>query len=332
MSNFLNIACTQKPILLLGMERSGTTWLGKIFDSHPLTLYLHEPDSWDISPIDIPMFISLEESNRYKDIIVSYFDNLLSIRSIRVFSKTPFFHKYYVKPISKYFLEKYILFAKLLTKFHANLPYYYGFNNLRVPNIRLTLKSVESAGRLGVIAKAINDIQCIYIIRHPCGYVASVLRGEQSKKFRGDNPTANDFNSFSKILTKEHATKYNLDMTTVKAMSPVERLAWRWVIFNEKSLDEIKLLENCLYIKYEDLCHNPIDITKQLFGFVGLDWSDQTDEFINKSTSSELSSYYSVYKNPLVSANKWMQELSKADIDVIMSVVEKTSLRNIYTL
>ena len=33
------------PLLLFGLPRSGTTWLGKIFDSHPDTLYWHEPDS-----------------------------------------------------------------------------------------------------------------------------------------------------------------------------------------------------------------------------------------------------------------------------------------------
>jgi hypothetical protein len=33
-------------ILVFGLPRSGTTWLGKIFDSHPETLYRHEPDSW----------------------------------------------------------------------------------------------------------------------------------------------------------------------------------------------------------------------------------------------------------------------------------------------
>jgi hypothetical protein len=31
--------------MILGAPRSGTTWLGKIFDSHPRVLYRHEPDS-----------------------------------------------------------------------------------------------------------------------------------------------------------------------------------------------------------------------------------------------------------------------------------------------
>jgi hypothetical protein len=38
-------------ILILGLPRSGTSWLGKVFDSHPDVAYLHEPDKhvliWD---------------------------------------------------------------------------------------------------------------------------------------------------------------------------------------------------------------------------------------------------------------------------------------------
>lgn len=41
-----------RKLVVLGSPRSGTTWLGKIFDSHPDVLYLHEPDTirrnWDI--------------------------------------------------------------------------------------------------------------------------------------------------------------------------------------------------------------------------------------------------------------------------------------------
>jgi hypothetical protein len=36
-------------ILVLGFPRSGTTWLAKIFDSHPSILYRHEPD--ELTPL-----------------------------------------------------------------------------------------------------------------------------------------------------------------------------------------------------------------------------------------------------------------------------------------
>ena len=32
-------------LMIAGMPRSGSTWVGNIFDSHPQTIYIHEPDS-----------------------------------------------------------------------------------------------------------------------------------------------------------------------------------------------------------------------------------------------------------------------------------------------
>ncbi len=44
--NTLKMDNDQKQILIVGLPRSGTTWIGKLLDSSPLTLYLHEPDSF----------------------------------------------------------------------------------------------------------------------------------------------------------------------------------------------------------------------------------------------------------------------------------------------
>src|SRR4051812_26977959 len=40
-------------ILVLGAQRSGTTWLAKIIDSHPDVLYRHEPDEVAPAPADL---------------------------------------------------------------------------------------------------------------------------------------------------------------------------------------------------------------------------------------------------------------------------------------
>ena len=46
---------------LIGLPRSGTTWIAKIFDSHPDVLYYHEPDYIDRIPC-VPYVTELDES------------------------------------------------------------------------------------------------------------------------------------------------------------------------------------------------------------------------------------------------------------------------------
>ena len=54
--------------IVLGMARSGTTWLGKILDSHPGTLYRHEPEK-AIALEDIPVIVLPEDVVRYQETI-----------------------------------------------------------------------------------------------------------------------------------------------------------------------------------------------------------------------------------------------------------------------
>jgi len=55
-------------ILVFGMPRSGTTWLGKIFDSHMDLIYLHEPDS-EIKLKGIPLLVRSNCYSKYQNIV-----------------------------------------------------------------------------------------------------------------------------------------------------------------------------------------------------------------------------------------------------------------------
>jgi Sulfotransferase family len=81
------------PILLFGMPRSGTTWLGKIFDSHPRVLYRHEPDSW--RRLEMPIIACPVEQVRYERVLREYIESMPSIRADRVCGKRPQFPKEY---------------------------------------------------------------------------------------------------------------------------------------------------------------------------------------------------------------------------------------------
>ena len=86
-----------RTILLFGMPRSGTTWLGKVFDSHPRTLYRHEPDSFGTLDA-MPLFPELADAGQYQALIRDFVAALPATRSARVTGKLPLFPKDYQGP------------------------------------------------------------------------------------------------------------------------------------------------------------------------------------------------------------------------------------------
>lgn len=41
----------QRPILIVGSPRSGTTWIGRVLSADPATVYVHEPDNEKLDPL-----------------------------------------------------------------------------------------------------------------------------------------------------------------------------------------------------------------------------------------------------------------------------------------
>lgn len=83
---------TQPPILVAGLARSGTTWLAKILDSHPATLYRHEPDSHPLFP-ELPVTISPDEFERYAAVLQSFASGIPNIWRLRTAATLPVFRK-----------------------------------------------------------------------------------------------------------------------------------------------------------------------------------------------------------------------------------------------
>src|SRR5215831_11376601 len=74
------------------MARSGTSWIGKIFDSHPITLYKHEPDR---RMPGVPMAPRLDEMERFRDSINQFVTRLPSENRSHVAGSLPVFPKQY---------------------------------------------------------------------------------------------------------------------------------------------------------------------------------------------------------------------------------------------
>jgi len=315
---------TEHPLIYLaGMPRSGTTWIAKIFDSHPDVLYRHEPDSRDRLKA-IPLFPRRGDTGIDVDGLRTFVDDLPMMREEKVSASLPAFRKsYYSQPI--YYTHRIWSFAaKASARIFGTgfVPNMIDFD--RYPQVPVVWKSIESVGRIGLIANLFPKSHSLLILRHPCGFVASTLRGESARKFESRVPSSEDFGIFEKLVALPSAIQYGLSLEDLKLAHPLERLTWRWVLYNEFALTEIADLSNVQPIRYEDFCRDPVHAAQRAFAFCQLPWSAETETFIHASTSDERSGYYSLMKNPLTASEKWRSEIPVTDQAIIMDIVKGT--------
>lgn len=320
---------TERLIFILGAPRSGTTWLAKIFDSHPDVLYRHEPDA-TIRDFSFPLQCEPADAAKHKEAARAYVERLLDVRVPKSAATWPVFPKSYYGALKSRLRTAVVAAARAAGRAPViaersravQLPDL--FAPERYPALRTVIKSVSSLGRAGVFAEALPGSRFVLIIRHPCGYVASTLRGEARGKFSRLYPA-------HQVLGTSHAALYGLTEERFNALSRPEQLAWNWAINYEEAIRDLGGSGRVRLVRYEDLGSHPMEETRALFAFAGLPWSAQTEAFIRKSTSHHGPDfYYGVLKNTDQVVNRWRTELSPEDQRAIKAVVDQTALAAVF--
>ncbi|WP_290653782.1 sulfotransferase [Aquisalimonas sp.] len=308
-------------VLLVGLPRSGTTWVGKILDSHPQTLYRHEPDRGGALR-DVPIHAPPDATDSYGARIESFLQALPASRDARVCGKLPLFPKRYL-PGWRFTAFKTSIYLDKATRGRLPIPITQPVSRINGAPVTVW-KSIESTGRAGLIARCASELRVIHLLRHPCGQIASILRGEASGHFSDDCPSSEDWHLFAMLCDTPQAQRHNLDLERLRAMDPVSRLAWRWVLFNEKAMDELDGLENACTVCYEDVCLEPEAIARRMIDFAGMEWDPAVEVFLGESASSGTDAYYSVYRNAAREVDRWRERLEPEQIERIGRVVEDT--------
>ncbi|NOZ43338.1 MAG: sulfotransferase [Alphaproteobacteria bacterium] len=311
-------------IFLIGSPRSGTSWLAKIFDSHPDVIYRHEPDSVVISQ-DIPFFPDPEEMESLIPATRDYFTKLLNVRQLKSAGSLPVFNKNYLGKFTNAFLPKLIFILKataaichkLRLPVTVKIPDFSRNNN--DGKIIPVMKSVNSCCRTGLIARAFPQAKIIYILRHPCGYVSSQLRGRKLQFLE-------DVIYHKQIASTSLAKARGWSEAKLQTMSLEEQLACTWACINEKVMHDIEGQDNCTLLIYENLCNDPVGVCQQMFDFCQLNYTGQTESFLKSSLnySGDTEKYYQTVRNPKNAAEKWKNELSVDQIKRIRTIVSGT--------
>lgn len=316
----------RNPILVFGRPRSGTTWVGKIFDSHPDTLYLHEPDT-AILISDIPIIAEAADTAMDPGKALSIFENTMRLRQSRVAASLPRFPKSYRYSMLDRVHQSVSLGAKLWSHFFTEISVPDLISRSSLPAVRVVWKSIESVGRIQLISHIIPKARIILILRHPGGQISSVQKGQREKYFDDNDEDSGILNM---LAESRAARRRGIDIQSFRSMSYIERSAWSWVLYNESAFNPKSVTNNVFIVKYEDVCEDPIGWSKKMFRFSGLEWSAQTEDFVKRSVSRSNERFYSVFKDPTISANKWRKLLSSCEIKVIEDIMSQSYLGDMF--
>jgi len=300
-------ALAANAILIVGAPRSGTTWLAKIFDSHPGTVYRHEPD--EIVPARDSIQASMALWVRQHD--------------PRTAGKRPFFPKSWQSAPAR-LLRTALAYAGAAAG-RAGLPEYAIPDLGSIARARAVIKSVRMSTGIGDFARAFPKGRAVLILRHPCGQVASVMRGTRDGRFDlAETGTDMPFDEASAIA---FATRFGVDEPTFQRLPDAAKYAWSWREFNETAHATIAGLSNARVIIYEDLCARPLEEARAILGFTGLPWDAQTEMFLRRSTHhAGTAGYYAVLRNSIAAAERWRTTMTPADQNAVRAVVRGSPL------
>jgi hypothetical protein len=324
-------------VFLFGLQRSGTTWIGKIFDSHPQTLYKHEPDTFSLG-LAMPWAPDVSETDALRPDVDYLLRLLPDVNTSFVAGSLPVFRKAYWSrwQYSTHLLN--VLTAKLGSRTLGEFSIHPHFDCNARDDLSLVWKSISSLGRLGVLLRVATRRKAIVLLRHPCGVIASLRRGRAKGLLRND--PSRDYPLFAELLNSAPGRRYGTTLGDLEKMQPEERLAWKWVLVYEKAIEDVAGMDDdVLIVRYEDVCADPKSWTRKMFELCGLSWNSQTEAFLERSTSNSNGlfnlaalhhDYFSVFKNPLQSARRWRDELTPAEVERVVCVLRRSPLKRFY--
>jgi hypothetical protein len=296
------------PILLFGMPRSGTTRIAKILDSDPGTLYRHEPDSYGRMNF-LPAVPDAGESDDRAAAIRAFYAGLPDVRDTKIAGTDPFFPKRYLGPIASGWNMAAVVGTKAVARVLGERPVPLWLPARARREARLVMKSIESVPRMGLVARAMPEARIVHILRHPYGFLASMLRGKYGQRFTDSDSIGEDLGLLEPLCRSDAGRRHGVELEALRDATPAERLAWQWVLSNDKAIADTAGLDNVTTVRYEDLCEDPAGEAERLFAWCGLSLGAQTRRFLERSTTTHQSRYYAVYKDPRRTANAWREEL-----------------------
>ena len=223
------------------------------------------------------------------------------------------------------------LFATAVSAAARLPPPFRAWGECRIPDLgaraapRVAIKSIGWVEGAAVMARTLPDSRTIFILRHPCGQVASVMRGSRQRQF--DLKTEGTDMPFDEVQTVRFAASFGVGEADFQALPDAAKYAWSWRAFNEPAYAALAPRPNVHIVRYEALCAEPEVLARRILKFADLDWHQQTEDFVARSTARQgEAGYYAIFRNAVATAEAWRTTMPSADQDAVRCVASASPL------
>jgi hypothetical protein len=184
---------------------------------------------------------------------------------------------------------------------------------------RLLIKEVYCPLALEWLARHLGA-QVVVTIRHPCGFVASALRLEQLGHPTIPLPKLLDQpRLLRRYFAGDREWLGRLD-------DPVERLAAGFGMVYKVLADQLARHPEWTLVYHEALCEDPRAVFHRLFEATRIQAGPRLDAFLERTTRTADEEPYSILRETAREPEKWKAQLDAAQIEAVASVIARFNL------
>lgn len=290
----------KKRVFVLGCERSGSTWISNVLDSHPGIEYYMEPFAEDLQ-----LYPGFPNRNHYLQVKNNNLKQNLLTNTHQLSSvKYPFLYtrgrKILWKAIDFYSVKLFMLINKLLPfpvpmslrRYNSlNLNWSktpFRYQKLKNVNVDVeVIKELRLNFKVALIKSAYPKAKVLIIIRHPGAQIESIIRLMREGHLNELRRSLESFYSY--VSSSNRFSKYEKVVSLLDQQDMDRKLILWWLINYEVLISDCK--SYCLDYKvvyHEELSGKPISEFRNILSFINATMSPVVEEYIRFSSSQKI--------------------------------------------
>ena len=306
-----------RPILIFGSGRSGTTWiLDALAEANNLRT-IFEPLNPIAVPTARPFANRYVRDDGYEPELRNFMDRVLtgSLRSL--------WANYRVLPdrlrpwsaLAVFRRTKHNPYKMLLGQYMGLLSHYRRYKKTNVDGI--IIKFIRANLMIGWFARN-YDAKIVFVVRHPAAVIASRLRLIESSPVHNWN-FDKELKQYREAEYLREDYQYRYDDLLHRPLSPVSALTTIWCIENILPIINAQKAGQCLVVFYEDLIDNPKGQWEHIVQSLDLNVVPAEELQVKPSQQTSMNMQEGVFD--VIQLTKWTKYLGRKQVDEIDKIL-----------